>query len=61
MFALVDYIIANICCPQHLTFDCEGSMIDGVARFYRGFGAIEQPYASIARFRPDWLVRLMHL
>ena len=60
MFALVDYIIANICCPQHLTFDCEGSMIEGVARFYRGFGAVEQPYASIARSRPEWLVRLMH-
>ena len=60
MFALVDYIIKNICCPQHLTFDCEGSMIEGVARFYRGFGAIEQPYASIARFRPNWLVRLIH-
>ena len=60
MFALVDYIIANICCPQHLTFDCEGSMIEGVARFYRGFGAVEQPYASIAHCRPEWLVRLMH-
>ena len=60
MFALVDYIIKNICCPQHLTFDCEGSMIEGVARFYRGFGAVEQLYATIARCRPEWLVRLMH-
>ena len=60
MFALVDHIIETICCPQGLTFDCEGSMIEGVARFYRGFGAVEQPYASIARCRPNWLVRLMH-
>lgn len=60
MFALVDYIIENICCPQGLTFDCEGSMIEGVARFYRGFGAEEQLYASISRCRPEWLVRLMH-
>ena len=60
MFALVDHIIENICCPEHLIFDCEGSMIEGVARFYRGFGAIEQPYATIARCRPNWLVRLMH-
>ena len=60
MFLLVDYILENICCPQGLTFDCEGSMIDGVARFYRGFGAIEQPYASISRCRPQWLVELLH-
>ena len=60
MFLLVDYILENICCPHGLTFDCEGSMIEGVARFYRGFGAVEQPYASISRCRPHWLVRLMH-
>ena len=60
MFLLIDYIIENICCPNGLTFDCEGSMIEGVARFYRGFGAQEQPYASISRCRPLWLVRLMH-
>lgn len=60
MFLLVDYILENICCPQGLTFDCEGSMIEGVARFYRGFGTVEQPYGSISRCRPYWLVRLMH-
>ena len=60
MFLLIDYIIKNICCPNGLTFDCEGSMIEGVARFYRGFGAVEQPYASISRCRPHWLVRLIH-
>ena len=60
MFMLVDYILENICCKNGLTFDCEGSMIDGVARFYRGFGAIEQPYASISRCRPQWLVELLH-
>ena len=60
MFALVDHILETICCPQGLTFDCEGSMLEGVARFYRGFGAVEQPYASISRCRPHWLVRLMH-
>lgn len=60
MFLLIDYIIENICCPNGLTFDCEGSMIEGVARFYRGFGAQEQPYASISRCRPQWLVKLLH-
>jgi hypothetical protein len=60
MFLLVDYILENICCPHGLTFDCEGSMIEGVARFYRGFGAENQPYASISRYRPHWLVQLMH-
>ena len=60
MFLLVDYILENICCQQGLTFDCEGSMIPGVARFYRGFGAQEQPYAQIQRCHPKWLVRLFH-
>ena len=60
MFALVDHILETICCSHGLTFDCEGSMIEGVARFYRGFGGVEQPYASISRCRPHWLVRLMH-
>ena len=60
MFMLVDYILENICCPQGLTFDCEGSMIEGVARFYRGFGAEEQPYAQISRCRPQWVVKLLH-
>jgi hypothetical protein len=60
MFLLVDYILENICCSHGLTFDCEGSMIEGVARFYRGFGAKEQSYVSISRCRPQWLVRLMH-
>ncbi len=60
MFLLIDYIIKNICCPNGLTFDCEGSMIEGVARFYRGFGAVEQPYAQISRCRPQWVVKLLH-
>jgi hypothetical protein len=59
MFALVDHILETICCPQGLTFDCEGSMIEGVARFYRGFGAEEQFYASISRCRPQWLVKIL--
>ena len=59
MFLLVDYIIENICCQQGLVFDCEGSMIEGVARFYRGFGAEEQFYASISRCRPQWLVKIL--
>ena len=60
MFMLVDYILENICCPQNLMFDCEGSMIEGVARFYRGFGAEEQLYGSISRCHPQWLVKLLH-
>ena len=60
MFMLVDYIIENVCCSQGLIFDCEGSMIPGVARFYKGFGAQEQPYAQIQRCHPQWLVQLFH-
>lgn len=55
MFLLVDYILENICCNHGLIFDCEGSMIDGVARFYKGFGAQDEIYYRISRGRPVWL------
>ena len=32
--------------------DCEGSMIPGVARFYRGLGGVEQRYLRIWRLSP---------
>lgn len=54
MFAIVSHII-TVCSQKYDTLDFEGSMIDGVARFYRGFGATEVPYAHIWRGRPAWL------
>lgn len=47
MFGIISYIIKN---NQDKIIDCEGSMLPGVARFYRGFGAVEQNYRRIWRF-----------
>lgn len=42
---------------SHLTtsFDFEGSMIEPIEKFFRGFGAIQTPYNSISRINPTWL------
>lgn len=44
---------------QELTFDFEGSMIPGVARFFRSFGAKEVPYWRVVRNRLPWPLRLL--
>ena len=55
MFALVDYAIQkNV--ESELILDFEGSEIEGVARFYKGFGAVNRPYYVIKKFRPAFLV-----
>ena len=40
------------------TFDFEGSMIPGVERFFREFGAVQTPYFIIKKGRPGLLSRL---
>lgn len=40
------------------TFDFEGSMIPGVERFFRGFGAVQTPYFNISRGHPGFIDRL---
>ena len=37
------------------TFDFEGSMIPGVERFFREFGAVQTPYFTITRGKPGLL------
>lgn len=32
------------------TFDFEGSMVEGIERFFRGFGAKQKPYSRIMKF-----------
>jgi hypothetical protein len=55
MFLLIDYLIKNNDnCFKILDF--EGSKIDGVARFYKGFGAKNHPYYSLKRLRPGFLI-----
>jgi len=39
-------------------FDFEGSMIPGVERFFREFGALQKPYFSITRGKPGLLDRV---
>ncbi len=55
MFLLMDTIIKEHA-NSKLILDFEGSMLDGVARFYRGFGAKEAYYGVIKRFRPQFLI-----
>lgn len=38
------------------TLDFEGSRFEGIARFYKGFGAKNQPYYKIKKLRPSFLV-----
>lgn len=59
MFLLVDYLLKTNAGTAKV-FDCEGSQIPGVSRFYEGFGAVLQPYFTVNRCRPKWLVKLLH-
>lgn len=55
MFLLIDHLIQKNA-EKDLIFDFEGSRIEGIARFYKGFDAINQPYYIIKRFRPEFLI-----
>jgi ribulose bisphosphate carboxylase small subunit len=46
MFQIVDEIIRENC-GKPLLLDFEGSMIDGIARFYKGFGSNKEIYHCI--------------
>ncbi len=59
MFLIVDSIIKEHS-SKDIVFDFEGSMIPGVARFYRGFGATEQHYYPISRHYPERFLKLLH-
>lgn len=55
MFYLVDRIIQQESGNNKL-LDFEGSKIEGVARFYKGFGAKNHPYYTLKKLRPSFLV-----
>ena len=55
MFYLIDHLIKENA-GKAKVLDFEGSIIKGVARFYRGFGAKNHPYYVIKRFRPSFLI-----
>jgi hypothetical protein len=54
MFALINNVVKTRSNSPYL-LDFEGSKIEGVARFYRGFGSEAQPYFFIEKNRPKWL------
>lgn len=58
MFLLVDHFIQKNA-ENNLTLDFEGSNIQGVARFYAGFGAKPQTYFSVHINRLRWFIRLL--
>ena len=55
MFLFIDQFIRKNS-GNDLIFDFEGSKIEGIARFYRGFGAKNHPYYILKRFRPSFLI-----
>lgn len=56
MFYLINFLI-NKEANNNKIFDFEGSRIEGIARFYKGFGAKNKPYYILKRFRPSFLIK----
>ncbi len=58
MFLLIDTFIQN---NSHinLILDFEGSNISGIARFYKGFGAMAETYYSVHQNRLPGLLRIL--
>ena len=57
MFLLIDTFVKNSC-GNKLNLDFEGSNIQGIARFYKGFGAIPKTYYAVRQNRLPALLRL---
>lgn len=58
MFFLVDHLIRSHA-GNDMILDFEGSTIPGIARFFKGFGAINQPYHSIKMNRLPFPLKLI--
>ncbi|MGB0885975.1 MAG: hypothetical protein ACPGVH_06515 [Chitinophagales bacterium] len=58
MVFLIDYLLQKNA-NQKKIFDFEGSMIEGIARFYKGFGAEETNYYRLKRNKLPWFYRII--
>jgi len=58
MFLLLDSFIKTYA-ERNLTLDFEGSNIDGIARFYSGFGAFPSKYYSLKINNLPWFMKLL--
>lgn len=58
MYALVNEMI-NQNAETGYVIDFEGSQIDGIARFYKGFGAVNENYFSIESNNLPWIIKLL--
>lgn len=61
-FLIVDELIRKHA-NNPVLLDFEGSSIDGIANFFKGFGAVNHPYPVIKRLRPASLlekIRMIH-
>lgn len=54
MYRIMDYLISQEA-GQNLILDFEGSEIEGIARFFRGFGAEETTYPVVQRVKMGFL------
>ena len=56
LFYLIDQVIQENA-ESNLSLDFEGSMVEGVARFYKGFGSEAETYWHIEQYRMSWLMK----
>ena len=42
-------------------FDFEGTMVESVERFFRGFGGVQTPYYQLVKATPKWLRSIFKL
>lgn len=57
-FLMIDHLVREFAGSEK-TLDFEGSMIPGIARFYKSFGAQEQTYWRLRRNNLPWFVKWM--
>lgn len=58
MFMIIDHIVRS-CSHSERVLDFEGSRVEGIARFYQGFGGIMKPYGELKkRSVNDWISKL---